>query len=76
VLGLVVSVILKPNADAGGLDFALILPPVNLGGETHQEFDTLGIRIRSRGRLINPAGAELSYDVVPLKAVAEDIPVL
>jgi hypothetical protein len=76
VLGLVVSVILKPNADAGGLDFALILPPVNLGGEAHQEFDTLGIRIHSRGRLINPAGAELSYDTVHLKGVAEDIPVL
>ncbi|PTR16290.1 hypothetical protein C8R31_102304 [Nitrosospira sp. Nsp2] len=76
VLGSVVSVVLKPNADAGGLDFALILPPVNLGGEARQDFDTLGIRIRSRGRLINPAGAELSYDVVHLKGVAEDIPVL
>ncbi len=41
VLGLVVSVVLKPNADAGGLDFALILPPVNLGGEAHQDFDTV-----------------------------------
>jgi hypothetical protein len=76
VLGSVVSVVLKPNADAGGLDFALILPPVNLGGEAHQDFETLGIRIRSRGRLINPAGAELTYDVVHLKGVAEDIPVL
>jgi hypothetical protein len=76
VLGSVVSVVLKPNADAGGLDFALILPPVNLGGEARQDFETLGIRIRSRGRLINPAGAELSYDAVHLKGVAEDIPVL
>lgn len=76
VLGSVVSVVLKPNADAGGLDFALILPPVNLGGQAHQDFETLGVRIRSRGRLINPAGAELSYDVVHLKGVAEDVPVL
>ena len=76
VLGSVVSVVLKPNADAGGLDFALILPPVNLGGEARQDFDTLGIRIRSRGRLIHPAGPELSYDAVHLKGTAEDIPVL
>jgi hypothetical protein len=76
VLGSVVSVVLKPNADAGGLDFALILPPVNLGGQARQDFETLGVRIRSRGRLINPAGAELSYDVVHLKGVAEDVPVL
>jgi hypothetical protein len=76
VLGSVVSVVLKPNADAGGLDFALILPPVNLGGRAHQDFETLGVRIRSRGRLINSAGAELSYDVVHLKGVAEDVPVL
>jgi hypothetical protein len=76
VLGLIVSVVLKPNADAGGLDFALILPPVNLGGEAHQDFDAVGIRIRSRGRLINPAGPELTYDVVQLKGTAEDIPVL
>jgi hypothetical protein len=76
ILGLVVSVALKPNADAGGIDFALILPPVNLEGEARQDFETVGIRIRSRGRLINPAGAELSYDVVHLKGVAEDIPVL
>lgn len=76
VLGLLISVILKPNADAGGVDFALVLPPVILEGEARQEFDTIGIKVRSRGRVINPAGAELTYEVLNLKGVAEDIPIL
>ncbi|SHL37428.1 hypothetical protein SAMN05216428_102186 [Nitrosospira sp. Nsp11] len=76
ILGLLISVILRPNADAGGVDFALVLPPVNIGGEARQEFDTIGIKIRSRGRVINPIGAELTYEVLNLKGVAEDIPIL
>jgi hypothetical protein len=76
ILGSIISVILRPDADAGGLDFALILPPVSLGSEAHQEFETIGIKIRSRGRVTKPAGAELTYEVLPLKGVAEDIPIL
>jgi hypothetical protein len=76
VLGTLISVVLKPNADAGGLDFALILPPVSLGGEAHQEFETVGFKIHSKGRMVKPVGPELTYEVVNLKGVAEDIPVL
>lgn len=76
ILGSLISVTLRPDADAGGIDFALVLPPVNLRGEARQDFETLGIKVRSRGRVINPAGAELSYDVLKLKGVAEDIPIL
>jgi hypothetical protein len=76
VLGMLISVVLKPNADAGGLDFALVLPPVNLGGKAHQVFETVGFKIRSRGRLVKPAGSELTYEVVSLKGIAEDIPIL
>ncbi|HVW65001.1 MAG TPA: hypothetical protein VHB01_08300 [Nitrosospira sp.] len=76
ILGSLLSVTLQPNADAGGLDFALILPPVHLQGEARQTFQTIGIRIRSRGRVINPSGAELAYEVVNLEGVAEDIPIL
>jgi hypothetical protein len=76
VLGTLISVILKPNADVGGLDFALILPPVDLGGKAHQEFETVGVKIFSRGRMVKPAGPELTYEVVNLKGIAEDIPVL
>src|SRR5690242_19386862 len=76
VLGTLISVVLKPNADAGGLDFALILPPVSLGGEAHQEFETVGFKIHTKGRMVKPVGPELTYEVVNLKGVAEDIPVL
>lgn len=76
ILGLLVSVTLQPNGDAGGLDFALVLPPIHLHGEAHQAFETIGIRIHSRGRVTNPAGAELAYEVTSLEGVAEDIPIL
>ena len=76
VLGTLISVVLKPNADAGGLDLALVLPPVNLGGKAHQEFETVCFKIHSRGRVLEPAGPELTYGVVNLKGIAEDIPVL
>ncbi len=76
ILGSLISVTLQPNADAGGLDFALVLPPVQLGGPARQEFETVGIKIHSRGRVIRPAGAELTYEVIKLNGVAEDIPIL
>jgi hypothetical protein len=76
ILGLLISVTLQPNADAGGLDFALVLPPVQLGGQVRQEFETIGIKIHSRGRVIRPAGAGLTYEVMKLKGIAEDIPIL
>ncbi|HEY6044196.1 MAG TPA: hypothetical protein VIU43_04770, partial [Nitrosospira sp.] len=58
VLGTLISVAIKINADAGGLNFALALPPVHLAGEA-KEFKTIGIMIHSRGRVRNPAGVEL-----------------
>jgi hypothetical protein len=76
VLGTLISMVLQPNADAGGLDFALALPLVKLGGKAHQEFETVGFKIRSRGRMIKPAGPELTYEVLNLRGIAEDIPVL
>jgi hypothetical protein len=76
ILGSLISVMLQPNADAGGLDFALVLPPIHLQGEARQAFQTIGIKIRSRGRAINPSGAELSYEAIDLQGVAEDIPIL
>ncbi len=76
VLGIVISVVLRPIADAGGLDFALALPPVNLGGRGHQEFETVGFKIHRSGRMVKPAGPELTYEVLNLKGIAEDIPVL
>lgn len=76
ILGSLISVTLQPNADAGGLDFTLVLPPVQLGGHARQEFETVGVKIHSRGRVIRPAGAELTYEVMKLNGLAEDIPIL
>ncbi|SEK65606.1 hypothetical protein [Nitrosovibrio tenuis] len=76
VLGTLISVALKLNMDAGGLDFALVLPPVNLGGRAHQAFETVSFKIHSKGRMARPAGPELTYEVVHLNGIAEDIPVL
>lgn len=76
VLGALISVILHPNADAGGLDFAFALPPVKLGGKAHEEFETVGFTIRSKGRVIKHSGPELTYEILSLKGIAEDIPVL
>ncbi len=76
VLGSLISVILRPDADSGRLDFALVLPPINLGGKARQEFQTMGIKIHSKGRTIHPQGPELTYEVIHFKGVAEDIPIL
>lgn len=73
VFGTLISVVIKINADAGGLNFALALPPVHLGSEKRQPFKTVGIMIHSRGRVTNRAGAELTYEVIPLEGIAESV---
>lgn len=73
VLGTLISVVIRINADAGGLNFALALPPVHLGNKKKQEFKTVGIMVHSRGRVINRAGVELTYELIPLEGIAENI---
>jgi hypothetical protein len=73
VLGTLISVVIRINADAGGLNFALALPPVHLGSEKKQKFKTVGIMVHSRGRVINPAGPELTYELIPLDGIAENV---
>lgn len=72
-LGLLITVTLEPDADAGQLELTLVLPPVNLAGEKGQEFETVAIKTRSQGHVINPAGAGLFYRVLTLKGVAEGV---
>lgn len=77
VLGSLISVTLRTNiADEGNLDLALVLPPVDLGGEARQEFATLGILIRGLGFVADRSGAQLKYEILELKGTAEYIPVL
>lgn len=73
VLGTLISVVIRVNADAGGLNLALALPPVRLGSEKRQEFKTIGVMVHSRGLVINRAGAELTYEPIPLDGIAENI---
>ncbi|MCW5316963.1 hypothetical protein GTQ43_25045 [Nostoc sp. KVJ3] len=72
-LGLLITVTLEPNFDQGQLELTLVLPPVNLQNGQKQSFDTLAIKARGLGRVINPSGAELTYFVLPLKGVAENV---
>lgn len=71
VFGTLITVTIKINLDGGGIDFALALPRVYLKDGAKQEFKTIGILVHSRGRVVNPAGADHSYEVIPLDGVAE-----
>jgi hypothetical protein len=73
-LGLLITVTLEPNFDQGQLELTLVLPTVNLENGQKQNFDTVAIKARGLGRVINRAGAELTYLVLPLKGVAENVP--
>ncbi len=50
-----------------------MLPTVNLQNRQKQDFDTVAIKSRGLGRVINRAGAEQTYLTLPLKAVVESI---
>ena len=73
-LGLLITVTLEPNFDQGQLELTLVLPSVNLENGQKQNFDTVAIKTRGLGRVINRAGAELTYLVLPLKGVGESVP--
>jgi hypothetical protein len=70
-LGLLLTVTLEPDADAGQLNLNLVLPPVNFAGKKAQEFETIAIKTRSQGHVINPEGAGLFYRVLTLKGFAQ-----
>ncbi|MEJ6486804.1 hypothetical protein N0Y54_37050 [Nostoc punctiforme UO1] len=72
-LGLLITVTLKPNADQGQLQLTLVLPTVNLQNGQKQEFDTVAIKTRGLGFVVNRAGAELTYLTLPFKGAAESV---
>jgi hypothetical protein len=72
-LGLLLSVTLQPDLDAGQLDLTLVLPPVNLVGKKIQAFETVAIKSRSRGFVVDRSGAQLTYEVLMLKGSAEGV---
>lgn len=73
VLGTLISATIRFNADGGGLDFALALPTVYLDGSKQQKFATIGTLVHTRGRVVNPAGADRTYEVIPLEGIAQHV---
>lgn len=77
VLGTLISVNLRSGAaDEPPLDFALVLPPVELGDEVRQDFKTVGILVQGLGFVADRSGAQLTYEILGLEGIAEYIPIL
>ena len=72
-LGQLITVTLMPDADAGQLDFTLVLPIVYMGGKKAQELTTVAIKTKRIGHVVEPAGADRAYRVLQLKGVAAAI---
>jgi hypothetical protein len=76
-LGSLISVILGPIEIFGGtkhfLRFSLLLPPVNMGDTKKQSFHTFGIKTETTTGGTTD-GAQLKYSVIPLKGLAEIVP--
>lgn len=72
-LGTLLTVTLRPNADAGGVDLTVLVPRVfGVTGDKPLTFQTLAILTTSRGFVTGP-GVQFTYTVVPLLATAEDV---
>ncbi len=75
-LGTLVSVTLKRTIDAGATVLTLLLPSINLAGETEQSFATLAIEVESFG-ILPRKGARLVYSkVLNLHGTARFLPLL
>ena len=76
-MGSLISVILGGIEILGGtehfLRFTLVLPPVNMGDKKKLSFHTLGVKTATTTGGTSD-GAQLKYTVVPLKGLAENVP--
>jgi hypothetical protein len=72
-LGNLISVTLRPNADAGALMFTLVLPSVTMSANSKvQSFRTIALKTHTSGRVLT-AGADRSYDTMHLHGAAETV---
>ncbi len=60
--GQLLSVVLKPQFDAGSIAFSLFLPPVNVDNTGTQPFTTCGVKARHVGQA-ESSGAQISYEM-------------
>ena len=73
-LGLLISITLKINKETESLDFALVLPSINLQSQKRQYFETVAIATtRNRKIIANHTGTEFTYKVFTLKGCAEKL---
>jgi hypothetical protein len=69
--GQLLSVVLKPQFDAGSLTYSVFLPKVNLGaGIDEQSFTTYGVKAHHAGTFVG-AGAQITYETERLSGDAK-----
>ena len=71
-LGTLVSVILIPTIDAMSVTLTLLLPPINMAGKDHLDFQTVAIKSTNYG-LLPRMGARLTYEVITLRGTAHSV---
>ena len=72
-IGTLVSIVLRPNADAGGLLFSVLIPPARLvGSDQRVAIHTVGITTHTAGFIFNTAQLD-KYSVVKLSGEANSV---
>jgi len=72
-LGTLLTVVLRPNADAGAISITVLVPKAfGVTRENPVTFGTIAIKTTSRG-FINTPGMELTYSVLPLVGQAHQV---
>ena len=68
--GQLLSVVLKPQFDAGSLTFSLFVPPVSVAASESRSFATCGVKARHIG-LVRDSGAQIEYEMEHFKGEAK-----
>ena len=72
-LGTLLTVVLRPNVDAGAINITVLVPKAfGVTRENPVTFGTVAIKTTSRG-FVNTPGVELTYDVLPLVGQAHQV---
>jgi hypothetical protein len=72
-LGTLLTVVLKPNADAGSINITVLVPKAfGVTPNRPVTFGTIAVKTTSRGSTSTP-GVELTYDVLPLVGQASQV---
>lgn len=73
-LGLLISITLKTDENGEKLNFAFMLPSINLAGQKQQKFETVAIvTTRSQKMVARRTAIEFSHKILTLKGVAEKL---